>query len=480
LAFRDLREFITVLEHAGDMHRVSCEVDPELEITEIADRVVKSGGPALLFETVKGSPFPVLINAFGTEKRAARALGVEGIGEIAKRLTDLIPSDAPSGWGEKLGFLRKLKEASTYQPKKVKRGPSQEVVEEPGDLLQLPALRCWPKDGGRFLTLPLVATKDPHTGRQNMGMYRMQIFDAHSAGMHWHLHHDGASNYRRHQKDEQEMEVAVALGGDPSLTYAATAPLPAGVDELLFAGFLRSCGVEVVKAKTVDLWVPAHAEFVLEGVVSTIKKRREGPFGDHTGFYSLEDDYPVFELRCLTRREDAIYPATIVGKPVMEDYCLGRATERIFFPLIQFQLPEVTDIHFPAEGTFHNCVFVSIRKEYPGHARKVASALWGMGQMMFTKAIVVVEEDVDVQDSSEVAWIAFSNVDPERDIFFQRGPLDVLDHASPTPCYGSKVGIDATRKWSEEGHGRRWPERILMSDDVKERVSKRWKEYGLG
>jgi 4-hydroxy-3-polyprenylbenzoate decarboxylase len=310
-------------------------------------------------------------------------------------------------------------------------------------------------------------------------MYRMQIFDGHSAGMHWHLHHDGASNYRVYEEEKREMEVAVALGGDPTLIYAATAPLPPAWDELLFAGFVRSGGVEVVEAKTVDLWVPAEAEFVLEGTVSPGEKRREGPFGDHTGFYSLEDDYPVFKLKCVTRRRDAIYPATIVGKPVMEDYYLGRATERIFLPLIQFQLPEVRDIHFPPEGAFHNCAFVSIRKKYPGHARKVASALWGMGQMMLTKTIIIVEDSVDIQNPSEVSWTVLSNIDPERDVFFQKGPLDVLDHASPTACYGSKVGVDATKKWREEGHERVWAEEVRMSGDIKKLVTERWKEYGF-
>jgi 4-hydroxy-3-polyprenylbenzoate decarboxylase len=314
---------------------------------------------------------------------------------------------------------------------------------------------------------------------QNMGMYRMQIIDERRAFMHWHLHHDGAGHHRANLAQGNETEVAIALGCDPATLYCATAPLPPGLDELMFAGFLRNSPVETVKAATVDLMVPAHAEFVLEGTVSA-ETSIEGPFGDHTGFYSDADQYPVFTLRAITRRRSPVYPATIVGKPPMEDYYLGKATERIFLPLIKLQLPEIVDINFPCEGVFHNCVLVAIKKEYPGHARKVASALWGLGQMMFTKLIVIYDHDVNVQDLSEAAWRAFSNIDPERDLFFAKGPLDVLDHAAPAAVYGSKVGVDATRKLPAEGHGRPWPDEIRMDDATRELVDRRWKDYGLG
>ena len=479
MAFQDLREYIAALESQRDLQRIAVPADPVLEITEIADRAVKSGGPALLFEQVKGSPYPLAINLFGTMKRACCALGVADFDEIAERIVSFIPRTPPDSLMDKVRFLFKLKEISGFQPKKVSSAPVQDIVESTPDLTALPVLKCWPQDAGRFITLPLVVTRNPHTGQQNVGMYRIQIVSEDTAIMHWHVHHDGANNFRLHQELGKDMEVAIALGADPAVIYSATAPLPPGLDELIFAGFLRNASVEVVQCRTVDLVVPAHAEFILEGTVSAAETRLEGPFGDHTGFYSGADEYPVIHIKALTRRKDPIYPATIVGRPPMEDCFLGKATERIFLPLIKLQLPEISDINLPCEGVFHNCVIVSIKKEYPGHARKVASALWGMGQMMFAKVVIVVEDEVDVQNISEVAWRAFGNTDPERDIFFTKGPLDVLDHSAPVALYGAKMGIDATRKWKEEGHERPWPEEIKMTEEVKALVTRRWKEYGF-
>ncbi len=479
MAFQDLQNYIEALEARSELKRISVPVDPVLEITEIADRMVKSGGPALLFEQAKGSPYPVAINLFGTPDRACFALGVHSFDEIAARIVELIPQAPPDSLFDKMKFLLKLKEIANFQPKKVGSGPAQEIVEQPPNLLALPVLTCWPKDAGRFITLPLVFTKNPRTGQQNAGMYRIQITSENKAIMHWHVHHDGAHNFRLHQEMGRDMDVAIVLGGDPATIYAATAPLPQGIDELIFAGFLRREPVEVLRGTTVDLLLPAHAEFILEGTVSATETKLEGPFGDHTGFYSDADEYPVIHIKAVTRRKTPVYPATIVGRPPMEDYYLGKATERIFLPLMKLQLPEIADINLPSEGVFHNCVMVSIKKEYPGHARKVASALWGMGQMMFAKVIIIVDEDVDVQNCSEVAWKALSNTDPERDTFFTRGPLDVLDHSAPVPLFGSKIGIDATRKWREEGHGRAWPEEIRMTEDIKSLVSRRWKEYGF-
>lgn len=478
MKFKNLQQFIRFLEEKGELLAVKVAVDPVLEITEIADRMIKNSGPALFFEEIKGARFPLVINLFGSFKRAAWALGVEDFAHLTEKLTRLIPQAPPLTFFEKMGVLFRLKELSDFQPKKVESAPVQEVIGE-ADFRTLPALKCWPEDGGRYITLPLVITKHPQTMVQNMGMYRMQIFDEKTAGMHWHPHHDGARHHRLYREMGKRMEVAVALGGDPATIYSATAPVPPGIDELFLAGFLRGEGVDVVKGKKVDLWVPAQAEFILEGYVEGGEVRREGPFGDHTGFYSEADDYPVFHLTSITRRKNPVYPATIVGRPPMEDYFLGKATERLFLPLIKLLLPEVADINMPCEGVFHNCLIVSIKKEYPGQARKVASALWGMGQMMLAKVIIVVDEEVEVQNCSEVVWKVLSNVDPERDLFFQKGPLDVLDHASSITGYGSKVGIDGTRKGRGEGYTRTWPDEAVMSEEIKRLVDQRWKEYGF-
>ena len=480
MIFNDLREFVDFLDDKRELVRIKAEVDPILEVTEIVDRISKKGGPALLFEKVKGSQIPLLINIFGSYQRMSWALGVNDFSAISQRFSSLLKVDLDLKFRQKIEVLHELYKLSSSKPREVKKAPCQEVVKEDDfSLLDYPILKCWPEDGGRFITLPLVITKDPESGKQNMGMYRLQVFDEKTTGMHWHTHHDGAVNYRKAAKYGKRMEVVAVLGGDPVTIYSATAPLPYGIDELFFAGFLRGKPVEVVKAKTVDILVPARAEIILEGYVEIGEEKIEGPFGDHTGHYSVAANYPVFRLTCITQRKAPIYPATIVGKPPMEDCYLGKATERLFLPFIKMQLPEIVDINLPIEGVFHNCALISIKKSYPMHARKVMNAIWGLGQMMLTKFIIVFDEEVNVQNPSEVAWKAFNNVDPSRDIMVVEGPLDVLDHSSGRPIYGAKMGIDATRKWPEEGYQREWPPEIRMSEEIKKLVDKRWREYGL-
>ncbi len=480
MIFDDLREFIDFLEDKKELVRIKAEVDPVLEVTEITDRISKKGGPALLFEKVKGSEMPIVINLFGSYRRMGWALGADDFTSISQRFAPFLKGDLNLNLRQKLEVLYGLYKLSASKPKEVKKAVCQEIVKEKDfSLSDYPVLKCWPGDGGRFITLPLVMTKDPESGKQNMGMYRMQVFDDRTTGMHWHTHHDGAVNYRKAVKLGKRLEVAVALGGDPVTIFAATAPLPYGVEELFFAGFLRGKPVEVVKAKTVDLMVPARAEIVLEGYVEIEEKRREGPFGDHTGYYSIADDYPVFRVTCITHRKTPLYPATIVGKPPMEDCYMGKATERLFLPFIKMQMPEIVDMNLPVEGVFHNCALISIKKSFPMHARKVINAVWGLGQMMFTKFIFIFDEEVDVQNISDAAWKAFNNVDPARDIVISEGPLDVLDHSSPRPIYGAKMGVDATRKWPEEGYQREWPAEIEMSEEIRKQVDDRWKEYGL-
>lgn len=482
MPYRDLREFIDALEKAGELKRIPFEVDPRLEITEFADRAVKQGGPALLFEKPKGYAMPVLINAFASKRRMEIALEVPHVQELADRITEYLEMKMPQGLLGKLKMLPKLAEMGAFFPKMVDRGPCQEVIRKEGfSLKEFPVLTCWPQDGGPYITLPMVFSKNPLNGKRNCGMYRMQVYDERTTGMHWQTHKQGAEHYRRLAREGQNtrMEVAVAIGADPAAMYSAILPMPPDIDEMMIAGFMRSKPVEMVKCQTVDLEVPAHAEIILEGYVNLGELRTEGPFGDHTGFYSLEDEYPVFHVTCVTHRKDPIYAATIVGPPPMEDYYMGGAIERIFLPLLRMTLPEVVDMHLPAEGVFHNLMLVSIRKSYPMHARKVMHAIWGLGQAMFTKCIVVVDHDVDVQNVSEVAWKALNNIDPERDIEFVKGPVDSLDHASRMVNWGSKMGIDATKKWPEEGFTRRWPDVITMPDDVKARVDALWKKAGL-
>jgi len=480
MAYQNLREFIRALERNNELKRIPFEVDPVLEITEFADRAVKQGGPALLFEKPKGSAIPVLINSMASMRRMEIAMEVASVDDVAARIVEFLEmtKQKPEGMLGKLKMLPKLAEMGSFFPKTVTKAPCHEVVRTEGfSLHDLPALKCWPEDGGRYITLPMVFSKNPETGKRNCGMYRIQIYDERTTGMHWQTHKQGAEHYRR--TANTRMDIAVAIGCDPATMYSAILPLPPELDEMLVAGFLRNEAVEMVKCKTVDLEVPAESEIVLEGYVTLGELRTEGPFGDHTGFYSLADEYPVFHVTCLTQRRDPIYATTIVGPPPMEDFYMGKAIERIFLPLMRLQLPEVRDICMPAEGVFHNLILVSIRKSYPGHARKVMSAIWGLGQAMFSKCIVVVDEEVDVQNVREVAWKALNNIDPERDIQFTLGPVDSLDHASRLVNFGSKMGVDATRKWAGEGFTRQWPGVIKMSTDVKSRVAELWKRAGL-
>jgi 4-hydroxy-3-polyprenylbenzoate decarboxylase len=520
LAYDDLREWIKALDRAGELKRITAEVDPILEISGITDRVSKgehaknhAGGPALLFQNIKGHPgSQVLINQFGSDRRMKLALQVDALDEIADRIRYFMDVKSPQGFLDKVKMLPMLAELGKFFPKTVSTGACTEVIKRGNfSLLDFPILQCWPKDAGRFITLPCVVTRDPKTGKRNVGMYRLQVFDERTTGMHWQRQKVGAEHYREHMRSAAtrsgsaglsaavdvmarssggsvlaegshpsgRMEVAVAIGTDPAITFSAIVPAPPDVEEYLIAGFLRQKPVELVKCVTVDLEVPATSEIVLEGYVELDELRPEGPFGDHTGFYSLEDLYPVFHVTCVTHRKDPIYSTTIVGKPPMEDAYMGKAVERIFLPLMKLTIPEIVDINLPIEGVFHNLMLVSIKKSYPGQARKVMNAVWSLGQAMFTKCIIVVDEDVNVQDVADVTLKVLNHIDPERDIQFTLGPIDSLDHASRLPNYGSKMGLDATRKWPSEGFHRPWPDEILMDEKTKERVDQRWKELGL-
>jgi len=535
LAYDDLRDWIQALDRAGELKRVRTEADPILEITEIADRVSKSrvidrvigkdrqgalGGKALLFENLKGYPgSQLLINQFGSARRMRLALEVEALDEIAERIKGFMDVKSPQGFLDKVKMLPMLAEMGKFFPKTVASGPCKEVIKRDNfSLLDFPILQCWPKDGGRFITLPCVITRDPKTGKRNVGMYRMQIYDERTTGMHWQRQKVAAEHYRDHLRNAAiatdhvgtaapgrpavrsaaaavdimarssggsilaagdrpsgKMDVAVAIGTEPALTFSAIVPAPPDVEEFIIAGFLRQKPVELVKCETVDLEVPAHAEIILEGYVNLDELRTEGPFGDHTGFYSLEDEYPVFHVTCVTHRKNPIYATTVVGKPPQEDAWMGKAVERIFLPLMKLTIPELVDINLPIEGVFHNLMIVSIRKSYPGQARKVMNAIWSLGQAMFTKCILVVDEDVDVQDVGDVTLKVLNNIDPERDIQFTLGPVDSLDHASRLANYGSKMGIDATRKWSTEGFARPWPDEIVMDAKTRALVDSKWK-----
>ncbi len=481
MAYRSLQHFVDVLERHGELTRITEPVSPHLEITEITDRVCKQGGPALLFENVPGYDMPVLMNAFGSITRMCLALEAESIEEISEELLSFLEAEAPDTLIKKLKLIPKLRRLANIFPKTVSKAPCQEVVLQGDevDLTKIPVLTCWPLDGGPFITLPAVFTHHPETGRRNVGMYRLQVYDRNTTGMHWHRHKGGAQHYRVAEAKGERLPVAVAIGPDPAVTYAATAPLPEDIDEIIFAGFLRQEPVEMVPCVSVPLMVPASSQIVLEGYVEPGERRIEGPFGDHTGYYSLADKYPVFHVTTLTRRRQAVYPATIVGRPPMEDCFMAKATERLFLPLIRKTLPEIADLNLPVEGVFHNLAFVAIDKRYPGHARKVMHALWGLGQMMFTKIILVFDKEVDVQDLSQVLWRLGNNVDPKRDAVFVDGPVDALDHASPLPHFGSKMGIDCTRKWPEEGFNREWPEVIAMDPEVVRKVDELWPKLGL-
>ena len=485
MAPRDLTELVSLLERRGRLHRVGVPVLRDLEISEITDRISKSGpaaNVALLFERVEGADCPVLINAFGSAERMAWALGVESLDEPGERVAKLLDPRMPGGIADKLRKLGSLIDVAKAAPRRVIQAPCQEIVDTTRpSVAGLPILQCWPGDAGRFITLPAVFTRDPVTGARNVGMYRLQVFDERTLGLHWQIHKGGAEHHRLSEErvGTGRVPVAIALGGEPAMTYAASAPLPPGIDEVVFAGWLLGRGIDLVKCRTVDLEVPANAEIVLEGYMDPGERRVEGPFGDHTGYYSLAREYPVFHLTAVTRRARPIYPTTIVGRPPQEDYWLGKATERMFLPIIRVMLPEIVDMNMPAEGVFHNLVIVSIRKRYPGHARKVMSALWGLGLMMLAKTLLVVSEHVNVHDLSEVAWRATGNIDPKRDLVVIDGPMDDLDHAALRHRYGGKLGIDATEKGPMDDVAQPWPAEIRMSDDMRAQVTRRWKDYGF-
>jgi len=478
--YSDLTDFIADLDKRRLLTRVADGVSPDLEIAAVTDRACKmpGGGPALLFDKPTGFDIPVATNVFGSLERMCLALGVKQLDDLAAEIDQLMTPPKASGLLDALKMLPMVSRLSDLMPKTVKDAPCHEVVRLDGTLDELPILKCWPDDGGRYITLPLVFTKDPETGTRNIGTYRMQVFDGRTTGMHWQQHKGGAQHHRVAERLGRRLEVAVALSSDPVLTYCATAPMPEGLDELLLGGFLARRRIEMVKCVTVDLDVPASSHIVLEGYVEPGERRREGPFGDHTGFYSQPDDYPVFHLTCLTHRKRPTYLTTIVGIPPMEDFYLGMASERIFLPLIRKTVPEIVDMHFPAEGIFHNLVIISIDKRYPGHARKIMNACWGLGQLMFSKTIVVVDKDVDVHNTSEVVWIVGTHMDPLRDVQMTKGPVDDLDDAAEMHAYGGKMGIDATRKWASEGYTRSWPARLKTTEAAAQRAAEIWAKLG--
>ena len=490
MAYADLRDFLKTLEKEGELRRVKAEVDPVLEITEVVQRAQalpgskgNPGGRALLFEKPKGSRHPLLINAFGSERRMELALEVNHLDEVAARIRGFMDMQTPQGLFDKIKMLPKLAELGSFFPKTVKDGPCKEMVWKGTDvnLLDFPVLKCWPQDGGRFITFPLVFTKNPETGKRNVGMYRMQIYDERTTGMHWQTQKHGAEHFRRARavNPEGRISVSVAIGSDPATTLSGILPIPPDLDEMMFSGFLKKEPVELVKCETNELEVPANSEIVLEGYVNLNEMRTEGPFGDHTGFYSLEGEYPVFHVECVTHRKDPLYLTTVVGRPPQEDFYMGYAIERVFLPLMKMTHPEIVDVSMPAEGIVHNLMIVSIRKSYPGHARKVMSAIWSLGQAMFTKVLVVVDHDVNVHDHREVVWKALCAIDPERDVQFSFGPVDTLDHAARLQDFGSKMGVDATRKWASEGFTRPWPDEIVTDAKTRARIDELWKSLGI-
>jgi 4-hydroxy-3-polyprenylbenzoate decarboxylase len=474
--YSDLNAFLADLEKRRLLVRVTEAVSPELEIAAVTDRACKQkgGGPALLFERPTGFEIPVVSNLYGSVERMCLALGVRTLDELGAEIEQMMTPKMPEGIIDTIKMLPAIARLRDLAPKMVKDGACHEVVRQDGTLDDLPILTCWPGDGGRYVTFPLVFTKHPESGERNIGTYRMQVFDGKTTGMHWQRHKGGAQHYRVAERLGRRLEAAVSIGPEPVLPYCATAPMPEGVDELVLAGFLARRRIELTKCVTVDLEVPASSQIVLEGYVDPHERRREGPFGDHTGLYSQPDEFPVFHLTCITQRKKPTYLATVVGRPPMEDYYLGLASERIFLPMIRKTLPEIVDMHFPAEGIFHNLVLVSIDKRYPGHARKVMNAFWGLGQLMFSKIVIVVDKDVDVHDLGQVAWIVGTHVDPARDIQTTLGPLDDLDDAAGLPAYGGKMGIDATRPWASEGYTRTWPERVSTTEQAARRAVEIW------
>jgi 4-hydroxy-3-polyprenylbenzoate decarboxylase len=482
MAYRDLRDFIRRLEKEGEIVRIREQVSAHLEITEITDRVSKRLGPALLFENVEGSDMPVAINLLGTERRMKLALEIDDWKSWTDRLDFFLEPRIPTGLVDKLKMLPALGDLASVFPKIVSSGPCQEIVMKGDevDLTRLPILKCWPEDGGPFITMPLVFTKDPRSGKRNCGMYRMQLYDERTTGMHWQLHKDAARQHQDAEADRKErIPVSVAIGCEPVTVFSAICPLPPDIDEMMFTGFARGESVKMVRCVTNELEVPANAEIVLEGWVNPAERRDEGPFGDHTGFYTPVEPYAVFHVDAVTMRKKPIYMTTIVGKPPQEDAHMGFAIERMFLPIMKKQFPEIIDMHMPPEGVFHNMMILSIRKRYPGHARKVMHGIWGLGQAMFTKTIVVVDEHIDPHDIGAVAWYALNNIDPERDVEMVMGPIDVLDHSSREFGYGSHMGIDGTRKLPGEGFHRVWPDELAMSEDVRRRIDEIWPRLGI-
>jgi 4-hydroxy-3-polyprenylbenzoate decarboxylase len=514
MAYRDYQHFLDVLASAGELKKISEPVSPHLEITEIADRVMKSGGPALLFENVVGPPprigtpdptsavmgrpsihapadqaaslrypMPVSINAMGSRKRMSMALSCEDYVEHADRIAALLKPEVPKSPAEALKFAqRTFSELKDVPPKRVSKGICQEVVLQGSeiDLTRLPVLTCWPEDGGPYVTLPMVFTHDPNTGRRNVGMYRVQVQGKDECGMHWQMHKTGMRHMEDAGSKGRRIDVAVALGGDPVYAFGAIAPLPPGIDEMLFCGFLRRQRVELVPCKTVDVAVPADCEIVIEGYVDPAERRLEGPFGDHTGYYSLAEEFPVLHVTAVTMREKPVYPATIVGRPPMEDGWMGKAVEQVFLPMIQLTVPEIIDINLPVEATFHNMAFVRIKKKYPGHAFKVMNAIWGLGGLAFTKFVFVFDEDCDVHDLAEVVFRIGANCDPGRDHLLTKGPVDQLDHAAVQEGFGGKIGFDCTHKWpGENGFSRPYPKLISMAEDVVRKIDEMWPRLGL-
>ena len=479
--YSDLKEFLAALDAAGELRRVSVPVDPTLEMSEIVTRTVRSGGPALLFETPSRGEMPAALNLFGTERRMALALGVERIDEIGERIGALIKPELPVGFSGIVDGLGKLMQLKSVPPKKVRTAPCQQVVYrgKDVDLGRLPGLQTWPGDGGIFHNFGLTHTKHPETGKRNLGLYRLQQHDARTLGMHWQIHKDSTAHHAVAERRGERLPVAVAIGADPVVCYAAGAPLPGDIDEYLFAGFLRGERVELVDCLTVPLQVPAHAQVVLEGYVEPGERAPEGPFGDHTGFYTPVEPFPVLHIECMTMQRDPVYHSIVTSKPPQEDLGLGKATERIFLPLIKLLIPDIVDMDMPEPGVFHNCLIVSIRKRYPKHAQKVMNAVWGAHLLSLTKLVVVVDEDCDVHDYREVAFRAFGNVDYAHDLLLTSGPVDHLDHASYQQFWGGKAGIDATRKLPTEGYSRGWPEEATMTPEIVSLVDKRWSEYGL-
>ena len=474
MGFRGLGDFLTALEERGDLRRIKSPVSRDLEITEITQRTVRADGPALLFENVPGATMPVAMNVLGSPRRIALALGAGSVEEVAERVQRLAHLRPPAGI---LGAIRDLggtidalQTLQSLGPKRIRSAPCQEVEEERVDLDRLPILRCWPGDGGRTITFPIVITKDPESGEQHTGIYRLQQYGPDTLGMHFQIHRVGANNYRKWAARGERMEVAAVIGADPATVFAGLSPVPEGISNFVFAGFLRQESLELVKARSVDLEVPAQAEIVLEGYVDPTERKVEGPFGDHTGYYSAPEPFPVFRVSRITRRERPIYLSTVTGKPPTEDAVLGKAVERVFLPIIRLVLPEIVDMNLPQEGLFINLAIVSVRKSYPGHPRKVMHALWGLGQLMFTRYLVVVDADVDVHDLREVLYRIALQADPEEDLELSHGPVDQLSISNPIPNYGGKVGIDATRKSASDGFPRPWPDEIRMDPEVVQRV----------